>query len=110
DMGMRVRKQRTARRWTQEQLAEKIGVSTSFVGHIERGSRKASLETMVSLANVLKVNLDYLMAGSLLNNGLGPVPQSLSRNQRMALQDILSTIQCHLGDWTNPTNGTDSTD
>ncbi|MEG1472210.1 MAG: helix-turn-helix transcriptional regulator, partial [Clostridia bacterium] len=96
--------QRTARRWTQEQLAEKIGVSTSFVGHIERGSRKASLETLVSLANVFKVSLDYLMAGSLLSSGLGPVPQSLSRNQRMALQDILSTIQCHLGDWTHPSD------
>lgn len=103
DLGRRVRKQRTSLGWTQEQLAEKISVSTSFVGHVERGSRKASLETLVSLANALEVSLDYLMAGSLSNNGLGPMPQSLNRHQRIALQEILSTIQSHLGEWNEPT-------
>ena len=102
DLGRRVRKQRTALGWTQEHLAENIGVSTSFVGHVERGSRKASLETLVSLANALDVSLDYLLAGSLNNNGLGPMPQSLNTNQRMALQEILATIQSHLNDWNKP--------
>ena len=58
DLGRRVRKQRVSLDWTQEQLAEKVGVSTSFVGHVERGSRKASLETRVALANALHVGVD----------------------------------------------------
>lgn len=103
DLGRRIRKQRTAMGWTQEMLAEKIGVSTSFVGHVERGSRKASLETLVSLSNTLGVSLDYLLAASLDNNGLGPVPQNLNSNQRMALQEILTTIQGQLVDWNKPT-------
>lgn len=102
DLGHRVRKQRTSLGWTQEQLAKRIGVSTSFVGHVERGSRKASLETLVSLANTLEVSLDYLLAASLNNNGLGPVPQGLNRNQRLAMQEILSTIQSQLSDWNKP--------
>lgn len=99
DLGQRIRKQRTLQGWTQEALAERIGVSTSFVGHIERGSRKASLETLVSVANALNVSLDYLLASSLKNTIIGPIPQSLSRRQRTALQDILSTIQDNLSVW-----------
>ncbi|MEG0741200.1 MAG: helix-turn-helix transcriptional regulator [Clostridia bacterium] len=103
DLGRRVRRQRTARGWTQDELAERVNVSTSFVGHIEKGSRKASLETLVSLANALNVSLDYLVAGSLNDNGLGPVPQGLNHNQRIAFQEILFTIQNHLADWNKPT-------
>ena len=41
------------RKWTQEQLAEKTGVSTSFVGHIERGEKQASVDTVVTLSKCL---------------------------------------------------------
>ncbi len=102
DLGQRVRKQRTQLGWTQEALAEKINVSTSFVGHIERGTRKASLETLVSIANSLNVSLDYLLAGSLNNSIIGPIPQGLSSKQRTALQEILTTIQDNLSSWDRP--------
>ncbi len=99
DLGRRVRKQRIAAGWTQEKLAEQINVCTSFVGHVERGSRKASLETLVNIANTLNVSLDYLMAGSLESGGLGPVSKTYSHNQRLVMQEILSTMQTHLDEW-----------
>lgn len=102
DLGRRVRRQRNVLGWTQAQLAEHIGVSTSFVGHVERGSRKASLETLVSLANALRVSLDYLLSASLSSNGLGPVPQGLNKKQRDMMCEILTTLQTHLGDWNSP--------
>lgn len=46
---------------SQEQLAEKCGLSTSFLGHIERGSRKMSLETLVTLCSVLNMSADYIL-------------------------------------------------
>ena len=36
DLGLRVRDARKAKHLTQEQLAEKVGISSSFMGHIER--------------------------------------------------------------------------
>ncbi len=103
DLGRRIRKQRTQLGWTQETLAERVNVSTSFVGHVERGTRKASLETLVSIANTLNVSLDYLLSGSLQNNTvIGPMPQGLNQNQRAALQEILSTIQDSLAEWDQP--------
>lgn len=74
DMGKRVRKQRQLIGLTQQELAERIGVSTSFVGHVERGTRKASLETLVALSNALGVGVDYLLAGSLQSSPTRKTP------------------------------------
>ena len=65
DLGQRVRKVRRANGLTQEELAEKVDISASFMGHIERGSRIASLETLVALCTALKVSPAYLLAASL---------------------------------------------
>ncbi len=64
-IGKRIRKARHDKSFTQEILAEKTGISTSFLGHIERGSRKASVETLVHLANVLEIDVNTLLADSL---------------------------------------------
>ena len=64
-LGTRVRQQRVLNRLTQEQLAEKTGVSTSFIGHIERGEKKASMETVVALCNAMSVAPSVLLQESL---------------------------------------------
>ena len=46
-----------------KQLAEKANISPAFVGHIERGEKKASLETMSRLVMVLGTTLDYIVLG-----------------------------------------------
>lgn len=60
-LGKRVRIRRQVLELTQEGLAEKIGVCTSFIGHIERGTRKLSVETLHDLCKVLDVSADFLM-------------------------------------------------
>ncbi len=62
-IGFRIRALRKRRRWTQAELARWIGKSTSFLGHIERGTRIPSLETYVRIANILDVTLDMLILG-----------------------------------------------
>ena len=100
DMGKRVRKQRQLIGLTQQELAERIGVSTSFVGHVERGTRKASLETLVALSNALAVGVDYLLAGSLQSSPDEENPSGvMDPNRRLVIREILSTLQEHLSDW-----------
>lgn len=62
-IGFRVRELRLQHNLTQENLAEMICVSPSFIGHIERGEKKSSLETMNHLAVSLSTTLDYLILG-----------------------------------------------
>jgi len=64
-LGMRVRQQRMLCKITQEQLAERAGVSCSFIGHIERGEKKASIETLVALCNAMSVSPTSLLQDSL---------------------------------------------
>ena len=64
-LGVRVRQQRELNEWTQAQLAEKAGISCSFVGHIERGEKKASIETVVALCNAMAVSPTVLLQDSL---------------------------------------------
>lgn len=60
-LGKRVRIRRHVLGMTQEVLAERIGVCTSFIGHIERGSRKLSVDTLFGLCKALDVSADWLM-------------------------------------------------
>ena len=64
-LGQRVRKYRKQKKYTLEKFAEKIEVSTTFMGQIERATGKPSLETLVNIANALEVSADALLFGEL---------------------------------------------
>ena len=83
---------------TQEQLAEMTGISASFLGHIERGSRVASIDTLVALCNALNVRADYLLAGS-LNTFDGTMSPGLSEAERGVLRKFIKLAQDSLLIW-----------
>lgn len=60
-IGERVRIRRKALGITQEKLAEMVDVSTSFIGHIERGTRKLSVETLFKVCKALDISADFLL-------------------------------------------------
>ena len=59
--GARVRGKRRELGYTQAKLAELCEVSIPFIGHIERGTRAPSLESLLTLCNVLRVTPNYLL-------------------------------------------------
>jgi len=61
EIGQRIRKYRKQQNLSQEQLAEKIGISTTHMSHIETGSTKLSLPVLVDLAMILRVKTDCLL-------------------------------------------------
>lgn len=61
ETGKKIAKFRTEKGLTQAVLAELIDLSPQYISFIERGRRKASLETVVKIAVVLKVSLDQLV-------------------------------------------------
>lgn len=60
-IGQRIRKIRKARGFSQEKLAEEIGISTTHMSHIETANTKMSLSTFVALASALEVRTDDLL-------------------------------------------------
>ena len=61
-IGKRIRKYRKAKGWRQEDFAEKIGLSVTYTGMIERGEKVPKLETFITIANALEVSADLLLA------------------------------------------------
>lgn len=84
-LGLRIREERIKQNYTQEQLAEKLNVSTTYVGYIERGERTITLAKLVDLSNILHVSVDYLLADS--------VPASPSANEKLWLQLLASATE-----------------
>lgn len=62
-VGERIKMRRNELGWTQEQLAQKAGISKSFLSDLENGKRSVSAENLLDIARVLNLSLDYLMTG-----------------------------------------------
>ena len=63
-LGQRIRKYRKAHGLSQEELAEKVAISTTHMSHIEAGNTKLSLPVLVEITAVLEVRTDDLLYDS----------------------------------------------
>ncbi|SHK52189.1 helix-turn-helix domain-containing protein [Hespellia stercorisuis] len=61
EIGQRIRKYRKAYNLSQEQLADKVGISATHMSHIETGNTKLSLAVLVKIAEALSVQTDALI-------------------------------------------------
>lgn len=59
-LGRRIRRLRTAKKWTQQELGDRAEVNYKFVGEIERGQQNPSLNILVKIATALGVDLPDL--------------------------------------------------
>ena len=67
-LGRRIREERLKCNLTQEKLAEKINLSTAYIGQIERGERRVSVDTLVLISTHLNTSVDYLLVDSVQDN------------------------------------------
>lgn len=91
NMGKRIMERRKELRLTQEALAEHAGISASFMGHIERGSRIASLDTLLSICIALDVSMDHITGRADINLAQ-MLPDTLTDDQRIACCEVLSVL------------------
>lgn len=63
-IGEKICKTRKKESITQECLRNKAGISKSHMSHIERGTTKVSLPTLVDIANALGTSVDYFLSDS----------------------------------------------
>ena len=66
-MGKRIKEIRIKKCFTQEELAEKTGLSSAHISNIETAHTKVSLTSLVAIANALEVSLDEIVRDSLVN-------------------------------------------
>jgi len=61
-LGANIRKLRSERRYSQEQLAGLAGINAKYLSEVERGKRNLSVELLVALTKVLEVSPAELLA------------------------------------------------
>lgn len=94
--GQRLREQRKAKGWTLEQFAEKAGLSTNYMGDLERGNKAPSLDTFIRIVEVLDVSADTLIrdsvasASHVADDELSKKVSRLTPGQKKAAVDILN--------------------
>ncbi len=60
-MGQQIRDKRKLMGMTLEELAERLDVTVSFMGHIERDTRAPSVDTLKKICIVLDLSADDLL-------------------------------------------------
>lgn len=97
-IGRNIRQYRLERDLRQEDLAEAVGVSTNYMGMVERGEKTPSLETLVAILNALEISADmvltdvvdsgYTVKQSLLAEKVGRLPAA-ERERIYAVVEVL---------------------
>lgn len=105
ELGKRIRAERRKQDLTQEKLAEMSDISDSFMGHIERGGRTLSIETLAKLANALNISIEYIVCGEfnyqpdMLPSEIHDALNKMSGNQRKIFLNIMKTLAAHPDMW-----------
>ena len=105
ELGKRIRAERRKKDLTQEKLAEMANISDSFMGHIERGGRTLSIETLAKLANALNLSIEYIVCGEynyqpdMLPEEILDALNRMSGNQRKVFLSMMKTLAAHQDMW-----------
>lgn len=69
-IGRRIAHYRKKIKMTQEVLSEKLDITESYVCQVERGTTKISLTRLYEIAEVLGVDVAFLVSDSIVYNGV----------------------------------------
>lgn len=63
-IGERIRQARKQKGWTQEKVAEKLGITVMYFSRVERGSTKVNLKRLMQIAEILDVQISEFIYGT----------------------------------------------
>ncbi len=88
-LGMRLKEVRKSKGYTQNDLAQKIGVSKVTICGYESGKRVPSLDTFVQLLDILEVEPNYLLGrDTLIGEDISEYRIKVSREDIKILKEI----------------------
>jgi len=99
EIGNRIRIERENFDMTREKLSELLNISPNFLGQIERGERKMSINTLINISECLHISIDYLFfeQGNINNeNVLSSLLSRCSEKEINVIEAIIKLILPHL--------------
>ena len=98
-IGRRIKERRIEKHFTQENIAEHLDISVSYISRLERAAVKISLETLVRIADFLDMSPAYFIDGTVitsedyLHGELSETVSSFNAEQMRLLLDIAQAIR-----------------
>lgn len=90
DMGKRLRIFRIQSNYTQEQMAEILGMSTAYYGKVERGVHGLSLAKLVIVNEKLDIDINYLLMGVEKNSfSVDKILNECPREKRYDMEQLI---------------------
>jgi len=68
NIGKKIKLARSKTNYTQEELAEKLSLSTRYISQLERGIAFGSATTIINLCKALNINSDFLFQDLIQND------------------------------------------
>ena len=95
NIGERLREIRENMHMTREEFSEKIDITDSFLGQIERGERSLSVKTLKKVVKYTGVSADYLLFGkNSKNDVLNKINNILELNSKTTSDFIYHIVLC----------------
>lgn len=91
-MGQRILVRRKALRMTQEELAERLGVSTQMISNLELGKKAIRPENLAKVCEVLELKADFVLTGSNTKSAVDAVAEKLLQLTKEELQMVSDMI------------------
>ena len=79
EMGQRIMVRRKTLRMTQEELAEKLGVSTQMISNLELGKKAIRPENLARVCDVLGLSADFVLTGTNTKTAVDAVAEKLAQ-------------------------------
>lgn len=92
DMGQRIMVRRKSLRMTQEELAEKLGVSTQMISNLELGKKAIRPENLAKVCSVLELSADFILTGTNTKTAVDAVAEKLIQLTAEELQMVNEMI------------------
>ena len=92
DMGQRIMVRRKSLRMTQEELAEKLGVSTQMISNLELGKKAIRPENLAKVCTVLELSADFILTGTNTKTAVDSVAEKLIQLTAEELQMVNEMI------------------
>lgn len=79
EMGQRIMVRRKALHMTQDELSEKLGVSTQMISNLELGKKAIRPENLARVCDVLGLSADFVLTGSNTKTAVDAVAEKLTQ-------------------------------
>lgn len=77
EMGQRIMLRRKSLHMTQEELAEKLGVSTQMISNLELGKKAIRPENLAKVCMILGLSADFVLTGTNTKTNVDTVAEKL---------------------------------